>query len=103
MLDFSVLMSTMLSSGLALLRLTISLTTPGCGISTMSGALLAWIAVMISWLMLLTFLILTVMPFALASGRSTLLKPSRTGWSTLVQTVTILLLPPLLASACGQR
>ena len=58
---------------------------------------------MISWLMLLTFLILTVMPFFLASGTSTLFKPSMTGWSTLVQIVTVLLSAATAAAARSER
>src|SRR3978361_217709 len=95
MLLFRALMSTTLSRGKALLRLTMSSTTPGCGIMAMSGALLAWMLVITRVLMSLTFLNLTVMPFFLASGANTLFKPSMTGWSLLLQIVTVLLLPPL--------
>src|SRR3954464_5272872 len=96
MLLFSVFMSTMLSRAVALLRLTMSATTPGCGIIAISGALLAWMEVITSWLMLLTFFHTTVIPCFFAWGLSCFLKPSMTGWSRLAQIVTVLLsLPPL--------
>src|SRR3954451_21865087 len=96
MLLFSEFMSTMSSSAVALLRLTMSATTPGCGISAMSGALLAWMEVITSWLMLLTFFHVTVIPCFFAWGSSCCLKPSMTGWSRLAQIVTLLSsLPPL--------
>ncbi len=50
---------------------------------------------MISWLMLLTFCHLIVMPLALAFSVSTLFSPSWTGWSTLLQIVTDLSSDPL--------
>src|SRR3954447_10585215 len=94
-------MSTTLSRANALLRLTMSATTPGCGMFAMSGALLAWMLVMISWLMLLTLRNLTVMPFFFASGTKTFIQPSMVGWSLLPQMVMVelLLLPPPLPHA----
>ena len=55
MLSSSAAMSTTSSSGWAASRATMSLTTPGCGMKAMSGVSLAWILVMISWLMFSTF------------------------------------------------
>ncbi len=95
MLVFSVFMSTALSIGKAAWRLTMSPTTPGWGMKAMSGVSLAWIFCMISWLMLSTFCHLTVIPSALASLVSTSFRPSCTGWSMLLQIVTVLLSPPL--------
>ena len=95
MLVFSVFMSTALSIGKAAWRLTMSPTTPGWGMNAMSGVSLAWIFCMISWLMLSTFCHLTVIPSALASLVSTSFRPSCTGWSMLLQIVTVLLSPPL--------
>lgn len=87
------------SSGYALPRLTMSPTTPGCGIIAMSGVSLAWILVMISWLMLSTFCMLTVIPLALALATISFFSPAKTAGSVLDHTVTVLLslllpLPP---------
>jgi uncharacterized RDD family membrane protein YckC len=62
MLDLSAFMSRMLSSAVALFRLTMSATTPGCGIRAMSGVSSDWIFVMMTWLMLSIFCQFTVMP-----------------------------------------
>ena len=51
MFDFSASMSTTSSRAIALLRFTMLATTPGCGMSAMSGASFAWILVMIRLLM----------------------------------------------------
>src|SRR4051794_20223033 len=82
-------MSRMVSRAVALFRLTMSLTTPGCGIQAMSGTSLAWILVMMSWLMLVTLDHAMVKPRAFASGSTTALIPSRMGWSTLTQILTV--------------
>ena len=56
----------------------------------MSGVSLAWIFVMISWLMLSTFWTSAVMPLALASATICFLRPSNTRGSTLIHTDTFL-------------
>src|SRR5436190_9814051 len=89
------LMSTMSLSGWAAPRWTMLATTPGCGIMAMSGASFAWILVMISWLMLSMRDHLTVMPCFWASASTCFDRPSTTGWSILVQIVTVLLSLPL--------
>ena len=80
-----------------MLRFTMLATTPGCGMSAMSGASFAWILVMIRLLMSVTFDILSVIPASLAFAVMSFLRPSKTGWSTLIQISTVLsslLLPP---------
>ena len=66
-----------------------SLTTPGCGMKAMSGVSSAWILVMISWLMFSTFFQSIVMPSASTLASSAFSRPSWTGWSTLLQMVTV--------------
>src|SRR5690242_570640 len=89
MLDLSEFMSTTSSSAVALFRLTMSATTPGCGMNEMSGTSFAWILVMMTWLMLSTFCQFTVTPAACASGSSPAFRPSMTGLSMLAQIVTV--------------
>ncbi len=66
-----------------------SLTTPGCGMKAMSGVSPAWILVMISWLMFSTFFQSMVMPSASTLASSAFSRPSWTGWSMLLQMVTV--------------
>src|SRR3954464_13377445 len=89
MLDFSEARSTTSSSGVATFRLTMSPTTPGCGMNAMSGVSFAWILVMMSWLMLPTRDHLTVMPACWANGSRPFCRPSMITWSRLVQIVTV--------------
>ncbi len=70
-----------------------SFTTPGCGMNAMSGVSPAWILVMISWLMFSTFCHLMVMPSDFTWAWRVFSRPSWTGWSRLLQIVTVLLLP----------
>src|SRR3954469_22960876 len=89
MLDLSAFASTTSSRAVALLRLTMSATTPGCGIIAMSGVSPAWILVMMIWLMLSTLDHLTVTPAACAAGAIPACRPAMMGASTLVQIVTV--------------
>src|SRR5690348_3983431 len=96
MLFFALLLITS-SRAIALLRFTMLFTTPGCGMSAMSGASFAWILVMIRLLMSVTLDIFTVIPAFLAFAVMDFFRPSKTGWSTLIQISTVLsslLLPP---------
>jgi hypothetical protein len=79
MLDLSAFTSTTSSSGVAFFRLTMSATTPGCGIIAMSGVSLAWILVMMTWLMLSILFHLTVIPLACAMGAIPALSASMIG------------------------
>lgn len=61
----------------------------------MSGVSLAWILVMISWLMFSTFSSLTFTPEPLDFSSSQVWKPSTIGWSTLIQTLIVVGPSPL--------
>src|SRR5829696_5030323 len=91
MLAFSEPMSTIGSSGLIAFSCFICCTTPGCGMNAMSGALPAWILVMITWLMLSTrsHLILIFGFWVLSFATSAFSSPSWIGWSRLDQMVTV--------------